>query len=291
MRVLIVEDEARLARSWRRLLEMEGHEALTAGTFADALAVIQEAASLGQALDVVLLDQHLPDGRGSDLLETLALRHPDAAVAVVSGELDSDQVLALVPYGALPVPKPVSTATLLGLVRVLRRSPDGVAGKCAAFAAAHGLSPREGEVLTSGVLGLTAAETAEAIDCVEKTLSTHWHRIFEKTGYHSQRDVVAAVLRESAGCGRAGRGGHRQPLRSPRRGPAALTTEPPVGAARSANEPGTTTEDRGAAGGDDTQSSRRWRAKLRVDRLSAEGEDRAGHADGPEPAEPLGCGC
>src|SRR5688572_17084678 len=61
MHILVVEDEARLARAVRKVLEEEGHVADVVGDGADALAQ-----AMTEPYDVILLDVMLPtlDGHG-----------------------------------------------------------------------------------------------------------------------------------------------------------------------------------------------------------------------------------
>jgi len=42
------------------------------------------------------------------------------------------------------------------------------------------------------------AEAADEIGCAETTAYTYWRRIFDKTGLRSQREVIAAVLRQGS---------------------------------------------------------------------------------------------
>jgi len=89
--VLVVDDDRPLADGVARALSPE-YDVTTAYTFEGARE------SLAPDVDAVLLDRHLPDGTGDDLLEEIRERDGDCRVAVVSGEpptpdLDCDTYL------------------------------------------------------------------------------------------------------------------------------------------------------------------------------------------------------
>ncbi len=78
--VLIVEDEATLARNIQRFLQREEFEVRTAGTLKEGWREFE-----GFGPDVVLLDLALPDGNGLDLLGRIRGRDPLAKVIILTG--------------------------------------------------------------------------------------------------------------------------------------------------------------------------------------------------------------
>ncbi len=78
VRVLIVDDEPRLAQSMRLLLEPV-HEVVTATCGKDALALV----SSGQRFDVVVCDLQMPGTTGMDLYEKLSEQAPELARRLV----------------------------------------------------------------------------------------------------------------------------------------------------------------------------------------------------------------
>jgi DNA-binding response OmpR family regulator len=82
IRLLLVEDDASNRMLFSALLEDDGFAVDTAASLADARAKI-DAPSGEYAL--VLLDYHLGDGVGTDLLPALRERHPAARVVLLSG--------------------------------------------------------------------------------------------------------------------------------------------------------------------------------------------------------------
>ena len=77
--VLIIEDDATMARLVRHLLEMEGYKKIK-HVWSAELAL----AAAGSA-DIILLDQQLPDIRGLDLLPQLLSRPDPPSVVMVTG--------------------------------------------------------------------------------------------------------------------------------------------------------------------------------------------------------------
>lgn len=83
--VLVVEDDASLRMLCRINLDLEGYRVLEAGT-------IQRAAELvaAEPVDVVLLDLHVGDRHGTELLPLLRAQRPEAAICLLSGTSEAD---------------------------------------------------------------------------------------------------------------------------------------------------------------------------------------------------------
>jgi DNA-binding NtrC family response regulator len=106
--VLIVDDDEALAEMLGLHFEDQGFGVARA---ADCASGTELAG--GQAFDLVLLDQQLPDGRGIDLLPELLARRPDTAVIMMTGQHDLELAIEAIKLGATDfVHKPIKTATL-----------------------------------------------------------------------------------------------------------------------------------------------------------------------------------
>ncbi|AKT35986.1 response regulator [Chondromyces crocatus] len=81
--VLLVDDDNSSRVVLSLLLEEEGFEVEPASSFAEA----KKRLSRGHAYDLVLLDQQLGDGRGSDLVPLVRQQSPNARVVLVSGNV------------------------------------------------------------------------------------------------------------------------------------------------------------------------------------------------------------
>ncbi|WP_437675689.1 response regulator [Sorangium sp. So ce131] len=85
--VLLVDDDESSRFVLAALLEDEGFQVDVAGSFA---AAGEALAAGGARYDLVLLDQNLGDGRGTDLLPAVRARLPGARVALLSGSGGED---------------------------------------------------------------------------------------------------------------------------------------------------------------------------------------------------------
>ena len=95
LNVLVVEDEPRYLESTRLLLRHYGHMVTTARDGAQARTLL---ADWGH--DVVLLDLHLPDATGLDILADMAPQLEHCMVIVVSGDTSIDSAIRALKAGA-----------------------------------------------------------------------------------------------------------------------------------------------------------------------------------------------
>src|SRR3954447_21165383 len=120
IRVLVVEDDFRVARLHADLVgSLDGFEVVGVAHTA------QEAGSLAAELepDLVLLDEYLPDERGTNLIRRL-----DAAVMLISAETDAGVILRAVSRGAVNVVvKPFAPAVLAQRLAAFARFRDALA--------------------------------------------------------------------------------------------------------------------------------------------------------------------
>lgn len=114
--LLVVEDEHPLAKLWALELDhlVEASIASTLQEARDKLA--------GRSFDALLLDLHLPDGDGIDLLRELKARGDLASVIILTGNADLESAIQAVRLGAYDyLVKPCSIADLEQLLgRVAR---------------------------------------------------------------------------------------------------------------------------------------------------------------------------
>lgn len=124
MRILLVEDEPRLAESLRVVLERERFIV----DHADGLEAAREASKLG-SFDLVLLDRTLPDGEGLSLLPSLRADSPGIHVIVLSARNGVNDRVAGLDRGANDyLTKPFSIDEMLARIRAVRRRPIELAG-------------------------------------------------------------------------------------------------------------------------------------------------------------------
>lgn len=83
--VLVVEDDPSLRMLCRVNLELESYRVLEAGTISRAENLLAE-----EHVDVLLLDLHVGDRNGFELLPLLREEHPNVAVCLLSGTSEVD---------------------------------------------------------------------------------------------------------------------------------------------------------------------------------------------------------
>ena len=182
--VLVVDDDAGIRSSLRRLLKLDGY-------------TVDEAASVAELFDredwskyfAILLDRRLPDGTTDDVLPRLAEVAPDTAILVVTAHADVDGSIAALRAGAAdyllkPVEPTVLQARLRGLAS-LWRTRAAVAERdaqlefmvehlpaAAAYVDFNRQRVRFNQVVQT-VTGYSAEELSTLDDCFEKLFPQH----------------------------------------------------------------------------------------------------------------------
>ena len=114
--VLTVDDDARIRRTLRGVLEDEGHETGEAANAGEAYEALER-----RRWDAVLLDLTMPGEHGLDALLKIREQAPDTAVIVVSGESTLENAVKAGQRGAFDfVPKPINDPE--HLLEVLREA-------------------------------------------------------------------------------------------------------------------------------------------------------------------------
>ena len=118
MRILVVEDEERIATFLVSGLRAEGWLTASVATRAAASSHL-----LHRPPDVVILDLGLEDGDGLDLLTEIGERRPQTVVLILSARRDTPTRLAGLRRGAVDfVSKPFSLDELIERIRIHTRS-------------------------------------------------------------------------------------------------------------------------------------------------------------------------
>jgi DNA-binding response OmpR family regulator len=119
-RVLVVEDDDRIARLVSRALEHEGFAVDRASNGVDGLA-----AALERSFDLMLLDLMLPGLDGAEVLARVVERRPDQRVIILSAIMEIGLRVACLDAGAADfVSKPFVLAELMARVRARTREPS-----------------------------------------------------------------------------------------------------------------------------------------------------------------------
>ncbi len=110
--ILVVEDDPSMVRAMRAMLAGDAYDLEVLGTGGEALAALS-----AHAPDLVLLDLHLPDMHGFQVLEVIRTLTPRPATVVITAESSVETAVEAMRRDALDfVPKPFSPARVLKTV-------------------------------------------------------------------------------------------------------------------------------------------------------------------------------
>lgn len=206
--VLVVEDEPLLQQRLRAVL-------LALGYTADALlfaATLSEARTClaVQPVALALVDLHLPDGDGRELIAQLRADDPGLGILVVSAWSSEDAILGALRAGAtgyvlkerddmevqlsirsvLRGGAPIDPFIARRILQLLpaATSPSPSAGT--APAQEESLSEREGQILRLVADGLSNREIAEQLFLSRYTVESHVKRVYRKLTVSSRTGAV-----------------------------------------------------------------------------------------------------
>ncbi len=119
-RILVIDDEAALARLLNRILTLAGYDVTEAATGMEGLRAIEATDP-----DLIILDLMLPDRRGEDVLAELMVSRPGSRVLVLSSVTQIAARVAVLEHGAVDfLAKPFANAELVARVRARIRGPE-----------------------------------------------------------------------------------------------------------------------------------------------------------------------
>jgi len=113
---LIVDDEAMIRLSLKKLFEKEGFIVQTASSGASALKILEN-----ETPDIVVMDVRLPDASGIDLLKTIKGVNPEILVIMITGHADIKSSVEAMKTGAYDfLEKPLDFADIGNILRSLK---------------------------------------------------------------------------------------------------------------------------------------------------------------------------
>jgi len=113
MKVLVVDDDASVRESVRKVLQEEGYDAVLA---ADGNEALKQFAA--HEIDLLLLDLGLSIKNGWDVFEQITTENPFVPIIIVTGQADQYRVAVAAGVGAL-MEKPLDALQLLHTIRDL----------------------------------------------------------------------------------------------------------------------------------------------------------------------------
>lgn len=226
MRVLLVDDHELIWNGTRRLLERVVAEVPDSGELRfDAVRDLRSASAFsGQAIDLVLLDYHLPDAEGVGALQQIKSLFEGATVCILSGESGSAHVRAVLDAGAAGfIPKGYGEAEMAMALRLVLmhrvyapaeflfaedivrgREADEVASEELAAFLRSELSGRQRQVLALALQGLPNKTIARRLEIAEGTVKVHLSMVYKALGVRNRVGALCRVLQADAAGALAG---------------------------------------------------------------------------------------
>jgi DNA-binding NarL/FixJ family response regulator len=207
MKFLVVDDHVLIREALSGILrELRSDcQILEAVDGASALAALQSHG----VVDVVLLDLHLPDLDGMQILSTIAERHPETAVVMLSGDEDQAVMREALDLGAQGfIPKSekrevLSSAMALILAGGIYVPPRALGSSRASGSsvakhptlASLGLTNRQLEVLALLMQAKNNKIICRELGIAEPTAKNHVTAILKALGVNTRTEAVLAVTR------------------------------------------------------------------------------------------------
>lgn len=200
MRLLVVDDDAQVRRGLSDVLNPTKQVSIV-GSCATAAEAI-DAVERGLEFEVALIDLHLPDRPGNELLRLLQRSRPQAVLLAFTQFDDPESIFTALECGATGYL--LKTTSPPRLLRALAEARDGGAPMSPSVArkvvesfrqrkrrpAAFALSDREADVLKLLAMGTSYAETGTQLGIGLGTVQTHVKNIYRKLEVNSREEAA-----------------------------------------------------------------------------------------------------
>lgn len=205
-KILIADDHAVVRAGYKQFLEAD-----------PSITEVGEAASGTETLDalrrtqwdLLLMDIHMPDRSGLDILRHVTAGYPDVRVLIISALPEEQYARNVLRAGAGGyLSKGGSPEELLRAVRLVLNKRRYISPALAESMAADldsssdqntplhtTLSTREFQIFCKLAGGMAVHEIAKELSLSIKTISTYRARILEKMGFRSNADITSYALR------------------------------------------------------------------------------------------------
>jgi len=200
--LFVVDDDAAMRDALSVVFTLAGYR-ITA--FADASSFL--ATARNTVPTAVLLDLHLPDKSGLDVLKDINAPNYAAPIFIITADNDVAFAVEAVKSGAFDyLLKPFESRAIVARVgnavavfakRKAQAKPEN--GVVFEFSGQTLLTPREREVLALVAAGASNKEAGRRLAISPRTVEVHRARIMEKIGARNAADLVRIVLGGSNG--------------------------------------------------------------------------------------------
>ena len=204
-RILIADDHAVVRAGYRQFLEADS--AITEIGECDSGSAALDALRR-QKWDLLLMDIHMPDRSGIDILRHVVSGYPEVRVLIMSGLPEEQYARNVLRAGARGyLPKDGSAEEFMKAIRLvlsgrryvsatLAEQMAGELSEKAKDVPLHAqLSEREFQIFCKIAGGATVSSIATELSLSVKTVSTYRTRVLEKMQFTSNADLTAYALR------------------------------------------------------------------------------------------------
>ena len=190
--ILLIDDHPSVRSGIKRAIESAGMSCCgEAATRAEAFAQIAH-----KSPDAVVLDLHLPDGSGLDIVQWIRKHSQEMAIVILTMSDEESHLIAAMRAGASAFVK--KSAPINDLVSALKSAlaqpknfnAPGIVSALKNSEAANALTPRELTVLQALSLPGTNSDLAKSLFISEATLKTHLAAIYRKLGVGNRLGAV-----------------------------------------------------------------------------------------------------
>lgn len=196
-RIAIVDDDANVLRSLRRLLRARGFDARA---YASAPALLAEVAELRPSC--IIADLYMPEQSGLELQQSLAEAGLTFPIVFITGRGDMRSTVLAMRRGAVDfLAKPFRDDELLAAVGLAVERDCALRAASALEAAvqqrAESLTRRERHVFAAVVEGLRNKQIAAKLGIAERTVKIHRMRVMQKMAVRSVAELARIAERLS----------------------------------------------------------------------------------------------
>ena len=191
--ILLIDDHPSVRSGVKRAIEIAGMSCCgEAASRAEAFAQIAH-----KSPDAVVLDLHLPDGSGLDIVQWIRKHSQEMAIVILTMSDEESHLIAAMQAGASAYVK--KSAPINDLVTTLKSAlaqpknfnAPGIVSALKNSQAANALTPRELTVLHALSIPGTNSELANSLYISEATFKTHLAAIYRKLGVSNRLAAVS----------------------------------------------------------------------------------------------------
>ena len=206
MNILIIDDHGLFRAGIEKLLQ-----SLDADATIFSASSLSNLSSLEQdlyAIDLVLLDYHIPETNPIENIASVRARFPKSKTVLVSAETSSDAIVTAIELGVSGfIPKRAEPNILIAALQLVMAGgvylPDEVTTHYQSLAInprhavlpkspAQTLTHRQKEVLQMAVNGLSNVQICQDLNITIDTVKAHLSKAYRALGVHSRTQAVIA---------------------------------------------------------------------------------------------------